>query len=69
MPCPRESSRPADPNTGSLVRVNCDGTVTPIVTGLDRPTSLEFIGHHAYIAGLSGDIVTLNLSMAHHHHR
>lgn len=51
---------PADANTGSLVRVNQDGTLTPIATGLDRPTSLEFINNTAYIMTLTGDIYTVD---------
>ena len=41
---------PALPNTGALVEVNGDGTFTVITDGLDQPTSLEFIGHTAYVA-------------------
>jgi hypothetical protein len=33
-----------------------DGTFTPVTTGLDRPTSLEFIGTTAYVVTLGGDI-------------
>ncbi|MDQ6634235.1 MAG: ScyD/ScyE family protein [Gemmatimonadota bacterium] len=47
---------PATPNTGSLVRVNADGTLTVITSPLDRPTSLKFIGNTAYIVTLPGDI-------------
>lgn len=47
---------PAMPNTGALVEVNKDGTFTVIVDGLDRPTSLEFIGDTAYIVSLAGEI-------------
>lgn len=47
---------PALPNTGSLVRVNHDGTFTEVATGLDRPTSLEIIGTTAYVVTLSGEI-------------
>jgi sugar lactone lactonase YvrE len=47
---------PALPNTGALVRVNGDGTFTVIMDGLDRPTSLEFIGNTAYIVTLAGEI-------------
>jgi hypothetical protein len=47
---------PADPNTGALVEVNGDGTFTVIMDGLDRPTSLEFIGNTAYIVTLTGEI-------------
>jgi hypothetical protein len=47
---------PALPNTGSLVKVNGDGTFTVITEPLDRPTSLEFIGNTAYFFTLSGEI-------------
>jgi hypothetical protein len=47
---------PADPNTGSLVEVNGDGTFTTLVEGLDRPTSLEFIGNTAYVVGYAGAV-------------
>jgi hypothetical protein len=47
---------PALPNTGSLVKVNRHGAFTVIADGLDRPTSLEFIGNTAYVVTLSGEI-------------
>jgi hypothetical protein len=47
---------PALPDTGALVKVNGDGAFTPVTTGLDRPTSLEFIGTTAYVVTLGGDI-------------
>jgi hypothetical protein len=47
---------PADPNTGSLVEVNPDGTFTEIIDGLNQPTSLEFIGNTAYVVTLGGEV-------------
>jgi hypothetical protein len=47
---------PALPNTGALVQVNGDGTFTVVIDGLDRPTSLEFIGNTAYVVTLTGEI-------------
>jgi hypothetical protein len=47
---------PAQPNTGSLVKVKRNGTFTVVVDGLDRPTSLEFIRNTAYVVTLSGEI-------------
>ena len=47
---------PAVPNTGALVRVNEDGTFTVIKGGLDRPTSLKFIGSTAYVVTLAGEV-------------
>jgi hypothetical protein len=51
---------PAVPNTGALVRVNKDGTFTVITAGLDRPTSLKFIGTTAYIVTLTGEVWTID---------
>ena len=39
-----------------LVKVNGDGTFTVVADGLDRPTSLEFIGNTAYVVTLTGEI-------------
>jgi sugar lactone lactonase YvrE len=47
---------PALPDTGALVRANGDGTFTDILNGLDRPTSLEFIGKAAYVVTLPGEV-------------
>jgi len=47
---------PADEGTGSLVMANPDGTFTTITDGLDRPTSMEFIGNTAYIVTLTGEV-------------
>jgi hypothetical protein len=51
---------PAKPDTGSLVKVNGDGTLTAVADGLDRPTSLEFIGNTSYVVTLAGEIWKLN---------
>jgi hypothetical protein len=52
---------PAEPNTGSLVKANVDGTFTVIVGGLDRPTSFEFIGKTAYVVTLTGEVWKIDL--------
>ena len=51
---------PAVPNTGSLVRVNANGSFTVIADSLDRPTSLEIIGNTAYIITFTGEIWTVD---------
>ena len=51
-----EEGEPALPNTGSLVRVNDDGTFTTLVAGLDRPMTFEVIGNAAYIVMLDGEV-------------
>ena len=54
-----EEGTPALANTGSLVKVNDDGTFTVVRDGLDRPTSLEFVGTTAYIVTLTGEVWTI----------
>jgi hypothetical protein len=50
---------PADPNTGALMRVHADGSLTTVVDGLDRPTSMEIIGNTAYVVTFDGEIWTV----------
>jgi hypothetical protein len=52
---PMEGS-PSDPNGGSLLRANRDGTFTVIADKLNQPTSMEIIGDSAYIVMLSGEV-------------
>ena len=52
----QDDGAPADPNTGSLVEINPDGSVTELVYGLNQPTSMEFIGNDAYVVTLGGEI-------------
>lgn len=47
---------PADPDTGSLVKVNVDGTFTVVADGLNQPTSFEIVGDTAYVVTLNGEI-------------
>jgi hypothetical protein len=47
---------PAQPNSGALVKVNGDGTLTVITDHLNLPTSLEFIGTTAYVVTLTGEV-------------
>jgi hypothetical protein len=56
FPAGSPPATPALPDTGALVEVNGDGTFTVITDGLDRPTSLEFIGNTAYVVTLTGEI-------------
>ena len=53
---------PALPNTGRLVIVKRDGSLTPVVDRhgqelvLDRPTSMEFVGNTAYVVSVDGNV-------------
>lgn len=59
---------PATENSGALERINHDGTMTPLVSGLNQPSSLEFIGRHAFITGLGGDILKVRVPTPRSHH-
>jgi hypothetical protein len=52
---------PADPDTGALMRVHRDGTMTSVASGLDRPTSMEIVGRRAYVVDLEGDVWSICL--------
>jgi hypothetical protein len=56
FPVGNPEGSPAAPDTGALVEVHDDGTLGVIVEGLDRPTSMEFIGNTAYVVTLTGEI-------------
>jgi len=53
---------PALPNTGRLVIVERDGSLTPVVDRhgrelvLDRPTSMEFVGNTGYVVSIGGNV-------------
>lgn len=59
-PVPENAGAPASPNTGSLVRVEKDGSFTSVVEGLDRPTSVEFIGNTAFVITLTGKVIRID---------
>jgi hypothetical protein len=47
---------PAQPDTGALMRVHGDGTLTTVVDGLNQPTSVEIIKNTAYVVTITGEI-------------
>jgi hypothetical protein len=51
---------PASPETGSLLEVNANGSMTMLVDGLNIPTSFQFIGNTAYIVTLLGEVWKLD---------
>jgi sugar lactone lactonase YvrE len=51
-----EAGEPALPNTGALMRVNGDGSLTTIIDRLNQPISLEIINNTAYVVTLGGEI-------------
>jgi sugar lactone lactonase YvrE len=56
---------PALPNTGQLLRVERDGTLSVVADGLDRPTSLEIIRKTAYVVTFGGEIWKIDGISAH----
>ena len=58
--CGEAAGSPADPNSGALLRVNANGTMTPVAGGLDLPSSVEIIGNTAYVVTLGGEIWTID---------
>jgi hypothetical protein len=51
---------PAIENTGALMQVHEDGTLSVVAGGLDRPTSVDFIGNTAYVVTLGGEVWTID---------
>lgn len=47
---------PALPGTGAIFRIEGDGSMTEIVSGLNLPTSMEIVDGIAYVVGLTGDV-------------
>jgi hypothetical protein len=47
---------PTDPMTGSLSRINADGSFTEVAGGLNHPTSMQSIGNTAFIVNQEGEI-------------
>jgi hypothetical protein len=44
------------------VEANQDGTFSVITSGLDRPTSMQFIGNTAYVVTYTGQIWKIDVS-------
>ena len=60
---------PAAPGTGQLLRVD-DGGFDVVARGLNKPTSMEIVGHTAYVVTLGGEVWTVDLSgKRHRQHR
>ena len=51
---------PAAPNTGHLMLVNRHGQFRSVVSGLDRPTTFEFIGNTAFVVTITGKVLRIS---------
>jgi hypothetical protein len=59
-PTPENEGFPAAPRTGEIVLVRPDGTFTTVVRRLDRPTSLELVGHTAFVVTVTGNVLRID---------
>jgi hypothetical protein len=57
---PENAGAPASPDTGALLRVKKDGSFASVVDGLDRPTSVDFIGNTAFVITLTGKVIRID---------
>ena len=57
---PENAGLPASPHTGRLLRLDRSSTLTPVVEGLDRPTSVELINNTAFVITLSGKVIRID---------
>jgi hypothetical protein len=57
---PANAGMPADAGTGRLVRIGADGSYTTVADHLDRPTSLEIVGHTAFVVSLAGTVTRID---------
>lgn len=57
---PENEGAPASANTGRLVRVTRNGRFASVFEGIDRPTSLEFIGNTAFVITLTGKVIRID---------
>ncbi|MFW6088968.1 MAG: ScyD/ScyE family protein [Gemmatimonadota bacterium] len=51
-----EPGAPALPNTGALLKVNGDGSLTVLADDVNLPTSVEIVDDTAYVVSLAGEI-------------
>jgi hypothetical protein len=57
---PENAGAPASPDSGALLRVKRDGSFASVVDGLDRPTSVDFIGNTAFVITLTGKVIRID---------
>jgi hypothetical protein len=62
FPAGGQPGDPAIPGTGALLRVTPHGSMTGVAGGLNDPTSVQVIGHTAYVVTLNGEIDAIALA-------
>lgn len=61
FPAGGQPGDPAEHDTGAVMLVHGDGSVSAVATGLDQPVSMQIIGHTAYVVTLGGTIDAITL--------
>lgn len=56
-----DAGAPAIENTGALLKVEPNGSLSVVEGELNQPTSVEIIGDTAYVVTLPGEIITVDL--------
>ena len=56
---PDKEGFPAAPNTGLLMRADGHSQFRTVVSGLDRPTTFELVGHQAFIVTITGKVLKI----------
>ena len=56
---PENAGLPTSPDTGVLLRLH-RGRLEPVVRRLDRPTSVQLVGHEAYVVTLTGKVLLIS---------
>jgi hypothetical protein len=51
---------PASHDSGAIVRIDDSGAFVTVVDLLDQPTSMELVGHDAYVVTLDGTVLRIN---------
>jgi hypothetical protein len=64
-PIPANEGMPASANTGRLLRVDRHGGFATVAEGLDRPTSVDFIGKRAFVVTLTGKVLRIDVGRGH----
>lgn len=61
FPPGNDPGTPAGHDSGALLKINDDGSMSQVASGLDQPTSVQIIGRTAYVVTLNGEVLSVVL--------
>ncbi len=61
FPAGSDPGTPAGHDSGALLKINDDGSMTQVSGRIDQPTSVQIIGRTAYVVTLNGEVLTVEL--------